>query len=189
MIVWGHAKGLFSSQFILLAVPLFFIISGFFHNQKDDFKTFFMKKFFRLYLPFVSCNLFLPTLTLIKRQILGLDITPNIAYIVQILLTINKDGFLFGATWFLASLFSISIIIKLLETILKIKHKEFEMASGEMSQEEFAKFLRIFCKNARCCRARLIKTYCRTCATKTCAYCQSYNRNCLSIHNKILRFI
>jgi len=125
MIVWGHAKGLFSSQFILLAVPLFFIISGFFHNQKDDFKTFFMKKFFRLYLPFVSCNLFLPTLTLIKRQILGLDITPNIAYIVQILLTINKDGFLFGATWFLASLFSISIIIKLLETILKIKHKEF----------------------------------------------------------------
>ena len=124
MIVWGHAKGVFSSQFILLAVPLFFLMSGFFHNSEESFKTFFKKKFFRLYIPFVCCNLFLPTLTLIKCHSLGLNITPNLIYISQILLTLNKDGFLFGATWFLASLFIISITIKLIETIIKTKYKE-----------------------------------------------------------------
>lgn len=120
-IVWGHAYGLFSRQFIILAVPLFFIISGYLHNSQDSYKTFFKKKFFRLYLPFICCNLFLPIIVLIKRFSLGLDIKNNLIYIFQIIMTLNKDGFLFGATWFLGNLFLISVLTKFLETRLKTK--------------------------------------------------------------------
>ncbi len=119
MIVWGHAKGLLNYEFILLAVPGFFIISGFLHNRTNNFNEFFKKKFKRLYIPFVCCNLILPVIVLIKRFILGLEIKNNIIYILKIILTYDKDGFLFGASWFLGSLFVISITIKALEKLFK----------------------------------------------------------------------
>ncbi len=119
MIVWGHAKGLLNYEFITLAVPCFFIISGFLHNKTDNFKVFFIKKFKRLYIPFISCNLILPLIVLIKRFSLGLEIKNNIIYILKIFLTLDKDGFLFGASWFLGSLFLISTAIKCMEKLLK----------------------------------------------------------------------
>lgn len=122
-IVWGHAHGLFAGQFLLVSVGMFFLISGFLHNQNTSFKEFLTKKFYRLYLPFICCNLFLPTLVLIKRCTLNLEIKQNIIYILEIFLTFKKDGFLFGATWFLGSLFLISVIIKALENIIKADKK------------------------------------------------------------------
>ena len=76
-----------------------------------------------MYLPFIICNLIFPTIVLLKRLSLHLEIKNNIFYILQIFLTLKKDGFLFGATWFLASLFLISISIKFLEIILKSDKK------------------------------------------------------------------
>ena len=119
LIVWAHSGGLLSYPLLMLTVPCFFVISGYLHNSNNNFFEFFRKKFFRLYLPFVCCNLFLPLLTLIKRYSLGLDIKQNIIYIFKIVLTLSKDGFLFGATWFLGSLFVISVLTKSLEYIFK----------------------------------------------------------------------
>lgn len=124
-IVWGHTHGFFANQFLLVSVGMFFIISGFLHNQNISFKEFLIKKLHRLYLPFVCCNLFLPTIVLIKRYFLNLDIKYNIIYIIKIILTFEKDGFLFGATWFLGSLFLIAIVIKALEEIIKSNKKYF----------------------------------------------------------------
>ena len=122
-IVWAHANGLFANQFLLVSVGMFFLISGFLHNKTTEFKEFLSKKFFRLYLPFICCNLFLPTIVLIKRSLLNLEIKDNLIYILKIFLTVEKDGFLFGATWFLGSLFLISVTIKALETIIKSDNK------------------------------------------------------------------
>lgn len=119
MIVWGHAKGILNYEFIMLAVPCFFIISGFLYNKTDDFSIFFKKKLKRLYIPFIICNLILPIIVLIKRACMGLEIKNNIIYILKIILTLDKDGFLFGASWFLGSLFLVSITIKALEKLFK----------------------------------------------------------------------
>lgn len=123
MIVWAHTHGIFSTFCITFAIPLFFFVSGYFHNKSINFLEFFKRKFFRLYLPFIMCNLIFPTIVLLKRLSLHLEIKNNIFYILQIFLTLKKDGFLFGATWFLASLFLISISIKFLEIILKSDKK------------------------------------------------------------------
>lgn len=123
LIVYAHAHGAGGYNFLVLSVMLFYIISGFLHNSEIEFKKFVKKKFFRLYLPFVCCNLFLPILTLIKRFGLGLEIKDNIIYIVKIMLLLAKDGFLFGATWFIGNLFIISLFIKFLEGCCKVKEK------------------------------------------------------------------
>ena len=119
MLVWAHAQGIFSYQLVTLVVPCFFLISGYLHNQNNTFCEFLKKKFFRLYIPFLCCNLFLPVCTLIKRYNLGLEIKENLIYIAKIFLTLSKDGFLFGATWFLGSLFVIAVLTKAQETIFK----------------------------------------------------------------------
>ena len=46
-------------------------------------------------------------------------LTSNVKLIGQILLTLNKDGQFFGATWFLGSLFLVSVFYKLLDTYLR----------------------------------------------------------------------
>ncbi len=117
LIVWGHAKGIFANYCIAFCVPFFFILSGFFHNFDNSFKIFLKKKFFRLYLPYIVCNLILPSFILFRNMYLNIDITNNLKYILNIFLTLEKDGFLFGATWFLGSLFVISVTFKFLETI------------------------------------------------------------------------
>lgn len=123
LIVWAHSRGFFAGQFLVLCIGLFFLISGFLHKSNTNFKEFITRKFYRLYVPFICCNLFLPTLTLLKRLSLNLEIKNNVIYIAKIFLLLEKDGFLFGATWFLGSLFLISVTIKALETLFKKDNK------------------------------------------------------------------
>lgn len=117
LIVWGHARGIFADYCLAFGVPFFFILSGFFHNFDNSFETFLKKKFFRLYLPYITCNLVLPSFILFRNMYLNIGITDNLKYILKIFLTLEKDGFLFGATWFLGSLLLISVVFKFLETI------------------------------------------------------------------------
>ena len=43
MIVYAHTHAIYSDILISLAVPLFFIISGFLHNPNNSFLEFFKK--------------------------------------------------------------------------------------------------------------------------------------------------
>lgn len=113
LVVWAHAKGPFSNYMYQFHMPFFFIISGYLFNEKNSFKEFFIKKIKSLYIPFVSWNL----LSLLIKTVSSIDhfnIEFFIKYIAKILLLLDKDGQFFGATWFLGSLFMVSIIYKIL---------------------------------------------------------------------------
>lgn len=124
MVVWGHTHCFLGNYFIASAVPLFFLISGFLYNREQPLKEYIKRKALTLYLPFLLCNLIWPTFILFKNIHMGYPIISNIIYISLIILTLKKDGFLFGATWFLASLFFSCISYKLLDSSMKTwKHK------------------------------------------------------------------
>lgn len=130
MVVWGHAHGFLGAYSMAWAVPLFFLISGFLYNRELPLNEYIKRKTLTLYLPFLLCNLIWPTFILVHNLQAGQPITNNITYIVLIVLTLKKDGFLFGATWFLASLFLTSITYKILDVSIKAqKYKDYFIAA------------------------------------------------------------
>lgn len=130
MVVWGHVNGFGGAGGIALAVPLFFIISGFLYNRELPLKDYVKRKTLTLYLPFLLCNLIWPTFILFHNFQAGQPVMNNIMYILLIILTIKKDGFLFGATWFLASLFLTVVTYKILDVSMKtMKYKDYFIAA------------------------------------------------------------
>lgn len=130
MVVWGHAHGFGGACFIAWAVPLFFIISGFLYNRELSLKEYVKRKTLTLYLPFLLCNLIWSTFILLHNAQAGQPVVNNIVYILLIILTLKKDGFLFGATWFLASLFLTCVTYKILDVAIKAeKYKDYLMAA------------------------------------------------------------
>lgn len=126
MIVLAHAHCIGGNYFIAFAVPLFFIISGFLYNKELSLLEYSRRKIVTLYLPFILCNLIWPIFVLCSRAHAGYPITNNLIYIFNILLMLKKDGFLFGATWFLGSLFFASISYKIVDVFLKkLKYKNY----------------------------------------------------------------
>lgn len=116
LVVWAHARAPYSAYMYLFHMPLFFLISGYLYNSKKGFKDFFVGKFKTIYIPFVVWNL----LAVLIKTIVHPDmLRNNIKAAVKILLTLDKDGQFFGATWFLASLFVISIMYKFLDVYIK----------------------------------------------------------------------
>lgn len=118
LVVWAHANGPCSNYIIQFHMPLFFLISGYLFNQKNSLKVFIVKKFLSLYLPFVIVNvlggIFRWTVGIKDYSILSFG-----KYVLDILLTIGKDGQFFGATWFLGDLFIISVIYKLFDVFIE----------------------------------------------------------------------
>lgn len=115
LVVWAHAKAPYNSYMYLFHMPFFFLISGYLHNHKAEFGTFFKRKVVSLYLPFVGWNLAVTVLKLLENPHRW---KASMQTMVEILLALEKDGEFFGATWFLASLFWVAVIYKAGETLL-----------------------------------------------------------------------
>lgn len=121
LVVWAHALAPLQSYMYFFHMPFFFIVSGYLHNQKAGFLTFFKRKMVTLYLPFVGWNLAVTALKLLENP---QQWKASVRTMLEILLALSKDGEFFGATWFLASLFWVSILYKAGEVVLTgFRHK------------------------------------------------------------------
>lgn len=116
LVVWAHAKGPYERYIYQFHMPLFFIISGFLHNDRNTVKQFIKSKTKSIYLPFVIWNLAIIVLKTWRNPSL---IKKNLILAIQVLLALNKDGQFLGATWFLGSLFIVSIAYKMLDECIE----------------------------------------------------------------------
>ncbi len=129
--VWGHAYGPFKHWIYLFHMAIFFIASGILWDNKNisnikKCKEFFIRKITTLWLPFVLCNGFFNVMhnTFLKTGIYSDN--PNFTRLVrdvqeyrnvqETFIAVFKNFFfaggsqLGGATWFLRTLFCVSII-------------------------------------------------------------------------------
>ena len=116
LVVWAHARGPGFPYIYQFHMPFFFILSGLLHNEKEQIPVFAKKKFVRLYVPYVCWNGLAVLLTDLYSAASAYDL---IKHEILILLTLQKSAKLFGATWFMGSLFLVSITYKILETVLR----------------------------------------------------------------------
>ncbi|MBQ8304910.1 MAG: acyltransferase family protein [Blautia sp.] len=116
LVVWFHARGPYLRYIMHFHMPFFFLISGYLYNAGAGLGHFIRRKVTSLYIPFVFWNLFF---YLLRRH--G-ELFTNPAsfrrHILLIVTTLDKDGAFCGATWFLGSLFLMSILYKLIDTLL-----------------------------------------------------------------------
>lgn len=114
LVVWSHARGPYANYMYQFHMPLFFLISGYLFNSQNTLGQFVIKKIKTLYIPFAFWNVFF----ILIRPLWGVyDYTGRILIlkIRNILLTLDKDGYFLGATWFLGALFLVSICYKLID--------------------------------------------------------------------------
>ncbi len=110
LVVYAHARAPYFSYIYNFHMPFFFLISGILYKTGGEPKTYILRKIKTLYIPFVGWNLiFIIGKGLIRHGALSFD------SILKVVLTLEKDGEFLGATWFLGSLFVISIIFKILD--------------------------------------------------------------------------
>lgn len=122
LVVWAHARGIFSSYIYQFHMPFFFLISGYLYSRNSTLKEFTVRKLKSLYIPFVSWNI----LFRIAEAVTGIEeftFKRLIRSIVKILLTLEKDGTFLGATWFLGALFVVSVLYKIIDTYMDIENK------------------------------------------------------------------
>ncbi len=136
LVVMGHCRVLFSNLIYLFHVPLFFILSGYFFNEKysqnfSSFKEYLLKKLKTLYIPYVLTNIGIVLFNniFIKHNLILLKTKHHIVYNfphierkylnteqiffkIKDILLMNNDAhnWLTVATWFLKALLFISII-------------------------------------------------------------------------------
>ncbi|MGN1134019.1 MAG: acyltransferase family protein [Oscillospiraceae bacterium] len=125
LVVWAHAKAPFQDYIYQFHMPFFVLISGLLYNSKDSVKDYIIKKIKSLYIPFVAWNLLGFLVTAIQGSY---QIGDFIKRCFEIILTLSKDGQFFGATWFLGSLFVISVLYKIIDTAVpKSEYKQLIM--------------------------------------------------------------
>lgn len=113
MVVWAHTGAPLTEYVVQMHMPLFFLISGFLYSDRKNVKTYIWGKVKSLYIPFVFWNIIgLVFWSVYSHKFL-------VKQIVLVLLTLTKDGQLFGATWFLATLFQVTLIYRLTDYFLK----------------------------------------------------------------------
>lgn len=117
LVVWLHAEGPYFAYISRLTVPAFFIVSGYLYNSDNSFKKFFVRKVHSLYIPFVFWNV-LASATTAALGLILYKLGDFIKHIFLILLTVDKDGAVFGGSWFIASLFLMSITYKFVDYVL-----------------------------------------------------------------------
>lgn len=126
-VVWAHAKGPYSNYIYQFHMPFFFLISGYLFNMKDSFFVFLKKKTFTLYIPFIFWNI-LSELLKWTFHLYPYTLRSFLDQTVKILLTLSKDGQFYGATWFIGSLFVVSVFYKYLyENIGSWKYKSLSL--------------------------------------------------------------
>lgn len=116
LVVWAHASGPFSNTIYQFHMPFFFLLSGLLYNERDSVKDFTVKKLYRLYIPFVFWNVLSSTIVLVRNGYHYKVILRNAALIA---LTLSKDGTYFGATWFLGALFTVSVVYKIFDRLIR----------------------------------------------------------------------
>lgn len=127
LVVWAHAKAPGTPYIYEMHMPFFFIISGLLYNAAKPLGPYIKSKVLSLYIPFIFWNcIFYTTKSLMHGVPIRAIITTN----VKILLTLDKDGQFFGATWFLGALFVTSVVYKIIDVCLKdSKYKPFIMVA------------------------------------------------------------
>lgn len=114
LVTWAHSRAPFYNKIYLFHMPFFILLSGYLHKPDTEPLPFVKKRIFSLYVPFVFWNI----LTTVIRTLGGIyGVRSMLKLIPKILLTLDKDGTLLGATWFLPALFLISVSYKLLERL------------------------------------------------------------------------
>lgn len=116
LVVWAHARGPCMSYMYQMHMPFFFLISGLLYHPDSSRKEYFVRKVKSLYIPFAFWNVLFFTA---KSILHGASASYIAKTVVGILLTLSKDGQFFGATWFLGSLFVISVLYKMIDFSLK----------------------------------------------------------------------
>ncbi len=114
LVVWAHARAPFSGFIYQFHMPFFFLISGYLYNKDCSLKTYICKKTKTLYMPFIVCNILGGGI----KWICGFysyTFKTYIRYVINVLLTLTKDGQFFGATWFLGALYIVAIVYKCLD--------------------------------------------------------------------------
>ena len=110
LVVYAHARAPYSSYIYNFHMPFFFLISGVLYKSGGNLKQYIFKKIKTLYIPFVGWNLiFIIGKSLIRHE----NISPG--NIFRVFLTLDKDGEFLGAIWYLASLFIISVVYKIID--------------------------------------------------------------------------
>ena len=122
LVVYGHSYGPNNWYVYLFHMPLFFLLSGFLYNDQHSFFRFLLKKITTLYIPFAGWNLIIMLIRLAWANQQGFLtqelLDGRLENMKLMLLTVGKDGSYMGATWFLGSLFVISIAYKLVDMII-----------------------------------------------------------------------
>lgn len=114
LVVYAHARAPYNSYIYNFHMPFFFLISGILYKSGGDVKTYILKKVKTLYIPFAGWNLiFIIGKSLLRHQSISLK------SILDVLLTLGKDGEFLGATWFLGALFGVSVIYKIMDWFIE----------------------------------------------------------------------
>lgn len=125
MVVYAHARGPFDEYLYHMHMPLFFIISGLLYKEEKPLGRFVVGKIKSLYIPYVFWNVLVYT---VKSLIHGVYLSGVLRNDIKILLLLERDGQYLGATWFLVSLFEVSIVYKLTDLLLRnVKHRRLIM--------------------------------------------------------------
>ena len=128
LVVYGHSIAPYNLYAYYFHMPLFMILSGFLYQPKQSFRTFLWKKICSLYIPYVGWNLIVIGGRLLDGAALGVFhkmLPGQLTVIRQVFLCVGKDGKYMGATWFLGSLFMISIVYRLVDLIVpKWKYRQ-----------------------------------------------------------------
>ena len=128
LVVYGHAMGPGMKYVYLFHLPLFMMLSGYVYNPDQSFGTWLWKKFTSIYIPFAGWNF----IVIMIRIAYAIDqgVWENVAegrlnILWTMFLCINKEDQYLGATWYLGTLFLVSIIYKLIDMIVpKFKYRQ-----------------------------------------------------------------
>lgn len=137
LMVCGHSGFPFTDWIYLFHMALFFIVSGYLWNDKNavsikDLKKYIWRKICTLWMPFVFINVFF-TITfnffysigfyssVNEKNVLAVDPLNKMSFIKNIISNLLFSGGtqLAGATWFLRSLFCISVVNAIIVYVLK----------------------------------------------------------------------
>ncbi|MDO4647379.1 MAG: acyltransferase family protein [Eubacteriales bacterium] len=117
LVVWAHARGPGMTYIYLFHMPMFFMISGYLYNAKDSWPRFVWKRICSLYIPFIFWNV-LAHLIRYWTQYLPITWETTRTWIINTLLTMDKNSRIFGVSWFLGSLFLMAVVYKTLDVLL-----------------------------------------------------------------------
>lgn len=116
LVVWVHARGPFCSYIEQFHMPFFFFISGMLYmNKNSSIIDYTKRKCKSLLIPFWCWNLVFFPVFFVLYYWKHWTFSEFACGLMEIILTVEKVPFL-GATWFLASLFWISVLVHIVVT-------------------------------------------------------------------------